>query len=46
MENNQTNETINAFCDTCDNQANGAKAQLENQGWELYEKCQFCPECN
>lgn len=44
MEN--TNETIKAFCDCCDNQQNGTKEQLENSGWHCGRNEQFCPECN
>lgn len=44
MEN--TNETVKAFCDCCDNQADVPKTQLENRGWYLGQREQFCPECN
>ena len=43
---NTYEQTVSAFCDTCDNQANGAKANLERQGWSLGSNSQFCPECN
>jgi len=43
---NTFEQTINAFCDCCDNQANGAKEVLENRGWHLGQAQQFCPECN
>lgn len=39
-------QTVSAFCDCCDNEANGAKETLENQGWYLGSKAQFCPNCN
>lgn len=39
-------QSISAFCDCCDNQANGAKEILENRGWFLGSQSQFCPECN
>jgi hypothetical protein len=44
MEN--TNETVKAFCDCCDNEAKAEKTQLENRGWYLGQREQFCPECN
>lgn len=46
MENNSTNETINAFCDCCDNQANGTREQLAANGWGFGRGSEFCPECN
>lgn len=45
METNQ-NETINAFCDICDSEQNGTKSQLENSGWFLGTREEFCPNCN
>ena len=39
-------QTVTAFCDCCPNQAVGAKTKLENQGWFLGQKAQFCPDCN
>jgi hypothetical protein len=39
-------ETVNAFCDVCDCQANGEKTQLENEGWYVGSREQFCPNCN
>lgn len=39
-------QTLSAYCDCCDNQANANRQTLENQGWYLGEKAQFCPECN
>jgi len=39
-------QTVNAFCDCCDNQASGAREMLENRGWSLGSSAQFCPECN
>ncbi len=44
MEN--TNETVKAFCDCCNEQANGTEKQLENRGWFLGARSQFCPEHN
>jgi hypothetical protein len=35
-----------AFCDTCPNNASGTKQTLENRGWYLGSREQFCPECN
>ncbi|MDQ3747960.1 MAG: hypothetical protein M3367_02930 [Acidobacteriota bacterium] len=39
-------QTIAAFCDCCDAEATGAKTHLENQGWHLGSREQFCPTCN
>ena len=39
-------QSISAFCDCCNNQANGAREILENRGWFLGSQSQFCPECN
>lgn len=39
-------QTVSAFCDTCDSQATGAETVLENRGWYLGRNEQFCPECN
>jgi hypothetical protein len=46
MQSKQTTETINAYCDCCDNEARAEKAQLENRGWFVGSREQFCPECN
>ncbi len=37
---------ITAFCDYCDNNASGTEKQLENRGWYLGRREQFCPDCN
>jgi len=39
-------QTVKAYCDCCENQAESNRQTLENQGWFLGEKAQFCPECN
>ncbi|HEX8637938.1 MAG TPA: hypothetical protein VF692_07750 [Pyrinomonadaceae bacterium] len=39
-------QTVSAFCDLCDNEANGAQTVLENRGWHLGQNEQFCPDCN
>lgn len=39
-------QSVSAFCDCCDSQANGARETLENRGWFLGSQSQFCPECN
>lgn len=44
MEN--TNESINAYCDCCDSQQKGTKEQLVNNGWGFSQGAEFCPNCN
>lgn len=39
-------QSITAFCDCCPNNQTGTKSQLENQGWFLGQREQFCAECN
>jgi hypothetical protein len=39
-------QTTTAFCDTCPNQASGTKEGLENSGWNLGKREEFCPNCN
>lgn len=39
-------QRTSAFCDTCPNEASGSSEALENQGWLLGNREQFCPECN
>ncbi len=39
-------QTVLAFCDTCDSQATGAETLLEQAGWHLGRREQFCPNCN
>ena len=46
MKNENTENKVNAFCDTCDCQARAEKQTLENRGWHLGRNEQFCPECN
>lgn len=35
-----------AFCDICGNNASGTEKSLQNQGWFLGSREQFCPMCN
>ncbi len=39
-------QTTSVFCDCCDTEAKAEKSQLENRGWYLGQREQFCPECN
>lgn len=39
-------QRVTAFCDICPNEASGSSEALENQGWHLGSREQFCPECN
>lgn len=38
--------SIEAHCDTCPATATGTKHALEQIGWALHPKEQFCPKCN
>jgi len=46
MPNDNQSETVSAYCDTCDYEQKADKIVLENQGWHLGRREQFCPECN
>lgn len=39
-------QKTSAFCDCCNNQAHGTKAELVSQGWGFGSGSEFCPECN
>lgn len=39
-------QTVSAFCDTCSANDEGTETVLENQGWHLGRREQFCPNCN
>lgn len=39
-------QKLSAFCDCCSNNATGTREALENRGWYLGRREQFCPECN
>ncbi len=39
-------QATTAFCDCCDTSADGTKNQLENSGWFMGSREQFCPNCN
>ena len=46
MTKENTNETINAFCDCCDCQQKGTQEQLKLNGWCFTPGAEFCPNCN
>ena len=39
-------QKTNVMCDLCGDAASGTIQNLENRGWEMNSREEFCPNCN